>query len=100
MTRPPSVCAAISCSRRRVQSLQLRYGAGGGDKQMRKWGCALLLVGAGCQQRAVPAAKAAEMTFDGAQVTDAAARVAQGERVSRVLGCRGCHRDNLQGGSF
>jgi len=32
-----------------------------------------------------------EISFDGADITDAAARVAHGERLTYVLGCRGCH---------
>jgi len=66
---------------------------------MRLWGAAILLAvatlfAAACQQ------KAAEITFDGAKAADASATIAHGERLARVLGCRGCHRDNLQGGSF
>ena len=67
---------------------------------MRKWACALLLVVAGCQQRAVPASKTAEITFDGAQVTDAAAMRAHGERLIHVLGCTGCHGVHLEGTFF
>jgi len=67
---------------------------------MRIGAVALLAALAACQQQPKPPAKPAEITFDGAQVTNAAALVTQGERVSRVLGCRGCHRDNLQGGAF
>jgi cytochrome c553 len=67
---------------------------------MRNWAITGLLLVAACQQQAKAPTNPAEITFDGAQVTDAAAVVAQGERMSRVLGCRGCHRDNLQGGSF
>ena len=44
-----------------------------------------------------PPAKASEVTFDGAQVTAAAAKVAHGERLSWTLGCRGCHGKDLQG---
>jgi|KBSSwiStaDraftv2_1062776.scaffolds.fasta_scaffold00323_31 cytochrome c553 len=70
---------------------------------MRNWGIALLLLAGACQQQKKaeqPPAKAPEITFDGAQVTDAAARVAHGERLSWALGCRGCHREKLEGGSF
>jgi len=66
---------------------------------MRYWVIAALLLAA-CQQQAKAPEKAAEITFDGAQVTDAAARIAHGERLSWALGCRGCHRPNLEGGSF
>ena len=41
-----------------------------------------------------------EIAFDGAEVTDAAAVVKHGERISWTLGCRGCHREKLEGGTF
>ena len=44
----------------------------------------------------VPAA----VTFDGADATDPAKRLAHGERLSHVLGCRGCHEPNLEGSWF
>jgi mono/diheme cytochrome c family protein len=66
---------------------------------MRIWGIAALLLAAACQQQKPPA-KAAQITFDGADVTDAAAKLAHGERLSWTLGCRGCHREKLEGGSF
>lgn len=66
---------------------------------MRYWICATLLLAA-CQQQPKPAPKASEITFDGAQVTTAAAGQAHGQRLSWALGCRGCHRDNLDGGWF
>lgn len=66
---------------------------------MRYWICAMLLLAA-CQQQPKPTAAAPEITFDGAQVTNAAATNAHGERLSWALGCRGCHRDNLDGGTF
>jgi cytochrome c553 len=67
---------------------------------MRRIVCAALLL-VGChQQQTKPATKKAEISFDGAHVTDASLQLAHGERLSRVLGCRGCHRDNLQGGRF
>ncbi len=40
------------------------------------------------------------VTFDGALVENAAAKVAHGERLTRVLGCRGCHGKELQGERF
>lgn len=66
---------------------------------MRYWAIAALLLAA-CQQQPKPTAKAAEITFDGAQVTDAAAKVAHGERLTHVLGCTGCHDKGLVGGRF
>ncbi|MEO7505059.1 MAG: c-type cytochrome [Sphingomicrobium sp.] len=48
-----------------------------------------------------PAAKAvpAALTFDGAS-GDRAAVLAHGERLSHVLGCRGCHTETLEGQWF
>jgi len=67
---------------------------------MRQWGiAALLLLVAACQQKEQPA-KPAETTFDGAQVADAAARIAHGERLTHILGCRGCHAPTLEGQWF
>jgi cytochrome c553 len=66
---------------------------------MRHWGIAVLLLAAACQRQKAPE-KPPETTFDGAQVTDAAAKIAHGERLSWTLGCRGCHREKLEGGSF
>jgi cytochrome c553 len=43
---------------------------------------------------------ATPLSFDGAQTSDPEARRAHGERLSHVLGCRGCHRQTLQGQLF
>lgn len=40
------------------------------------------------------------VAFDGAQVTEALARVSHGERLTYVLGCRGCHGKDLGGKRF
>lgn len=40
------------------------------------------------------------ITFEGALVENATAKVAHGERLTRVLGCRGCHGKELQGERF
>ena len=40
------------------------------------------------------------ITFDGAAAKDVAALRAHGERLTWTLGCRGCHRETLQGGTF
>ncbi len=64
---------------------------------MRVWGAAILLLGA-CHQQQL--ARPAELTFDGAQVTGAAALRAHGERLTHVLGCTGCHGKNLEGTFF
>lgn len=44
--------------------------------------------------------KPAMIAYDGAAATDPAALLAHGERLTKVLGCRGCHGDNLQGEKF
>jgi cytochrome c553 len=70
-----------------------------GELPMRGWSIALLLAAAACSK--VPekpsAAKAPEISFDGAQVTNASAMVAHGDRLTKVLGCTGCHRPTLTG---
>ena len=66
---------------------------------MRAWSIALLVALAACSR--VPgkasAAKIPEIAFDGAQVKDAAALVAHGQRLTEVLGCTGCHAPKLTG---
>ena len=66
---------------------------------MRARSIALLLAVAACSK--VPenhsAAKPPEMSFDGAQVTNASAQVAHGARLTQVLGCTGCHTPALTG---
>jgi cytochrome c553 len=66
---------------------------------MRYWMISALLLAA-CQQQPEPPKKSAEITFDGANITDAAALRAHGERLSWTLGCRGCHGEDLQGHRF
>ena len=66
---------------------------------MRIWILAALLVTA-CQQQPKPPTKPAEITFDGAQVTEAAVVRAHGERLTHVLGCTGCHGAHLEGTFF
>lgn len=41
----------------------------------------------------------AAISFDGADYKDGAAKLAHGDRLSWVLGCKGCHGANLQGGN-
>jgi mono/diheme cytochrome c family protein len=67
---------------------------------MRHWSIVALLLAAACQQQPKPPQKPTETTFDGAQVSNAAATIAHGERISWTLGCRGCHREKLEGGTF
>ena len=40
------------------------------------------------------------IAFDGALTTNEAARIAHGERLTWVLGCRGCHGKDLTGRNF
>lgn len=66
---------------------------------MRYWmGAALLL--AACQQQPKPVEAPVVTSFDGAEVTDAAAKIAHGERLTHVLGCTGCHNKGLVGDRF
>lgn len=67
----------------------------------------ILLAAAGlaaCEQRsesehqAMPSTPA-KPSFEGADFKDDTAKLAHGERLSWVLGCRGCHGANLQGGN-
>ncbi|MEO6226036.1 MAG: c-type cytochrome [Sphingomicrobium sp.] len=70
---------------------------------MRLWTLPLMCAAiAGCDSAHEPKQAAAPppVTFEGAQATNASARVAHGERLSRVLGCRGCHTTSLQGQRF
>ncbi len=67
---------------------------------MRQGFAAVTLFAAACQQQTQAPTKSAEATFDGAQVTDAAAVRAHGERLTWTLGCRGCHGPQLQGHRF
>jgi cytochrome c553 len=78
-----------------VQRLRFKVIYGARGKPMRIGAIALLAVLAACQQQ-----KPKEITFDGADVTDAAAVIAHGERLTRVLGCTGCHGAHLEGSLF
>jgi len=55
---------------------------------------------AACQQQPKPAEKPAEVAFDGALATGAAAKITHGERLTHVLGCTGCHNKGLVGDRF
>ena len=46
------------------------------------------------------AATPAALSFDGAGDADRAAMLAHGERLSHILGCRGCHTETLEGQWF
>ena len=67
---------------------------------MRRWPIAILLLASACQQKAQQATTPAELTFDGAQVSEVAAVRAHGERLTHVLGCTGCHGAKLEGTFF
>jgi cytochrome c553 len=63
----------------------------------------LTLAGCGEQPSSPPEQRKAApppITFDGALSSAGGARLAHGERLTRVLGCRGCHTDSLQGQRF
>jgi len=63
---------------------------------------AILLVLAGCSSspNEQQAARITAVAFEGAQVDTKTARIAHGERLTHVLGCRGCHGQGLQGQRF
>lgn len=69
---------------------------------MRLLAIAALLVLAACSpsRNEQQAARLTALAFDGAQANTNAARIAHGERLTRVLGCRGCHGPDLQGQRF
>jgi cytochrome c553 len=67
---------------------------------MRYWAIAALLLGACQQQASYSVNPPPTITFDGAQVSDAAALRAHGERLTHVLGCTGCHGTRLEGDLF
>jgi cytochrome c553 len=61
---------------------------------------AAALVACGPAPEAAAPDQPAPIAFDGSLVTNASAKVAQGERLTWVLGCRGCHGKQLQGKDF
>ena len=61
---------------------------------------ALLLAGCSSKPAEQPQVQQAAITFDGAEATPASAHIAHGERLTRILGCRGCHTPELQGQQF
>jgi len=68
---------------------------------MRRFAFATLLLAAcGSEPVEQPPAEPPPITFDGALVEAAASKRAHGERLTRVLGCRGCHGQELQGQRF
>ncbi|WP_260482188.1 cytochrome c [Sphingomicrobium flavum] len=68
--------------------------------------CVALLVSASlcaCAQETsksgeVPVVEEDSLSFDGADYADEAGKLAHGERVASMMGCRGCHGAELQGG--
>lgn len=61
------------------------------------WACG----GSGASDdRSVRTPTAAGVTFDGADATDEAARLAHGERLARLFMCQGCHGPNYAGADF
>lgn len=57
---------------------------------MRRFALAALLIAA-CHPQS------AQLSFEGADATSAAARIAHGKRLTYILDCTGCHGENLQG---
>lgn len=66
---------------------------------MRIISIAILFATAGCSRQFDPA-ELQEPSFDGAAAVHPAAVLKHGERLTWVLGCRGCHGDQLQGERF
>ncbi len=68
---------------------------------MRAYLCAVALILGGCNIADSPdksdVLKVQPVAFDGALRTDASAKIAHGERLATVLGCRGCHGRQLEG---
>lgn len=54
----------------------------------------LFLLASACHRAPAP------ITFDGAFAADKAALISHGDRLSHVLGCRGCHTNGLKGRDF
>jgi mono/diheme cytochrome c family protein len=70
---------------------------------LRLFAAALLGALGACNERTPPAPQAdvpkmlAAVSYEGADGADQEAMVAHGERLSRVLGCKACHGEDLQG---
>lgn len=68
---------------------------------MRWIALAVLCACAGCNaedsSRASPAPQVQAVAFEGAGADEPSQRLAHGERLTRVLGCRGCHSKQLEG---
>lgn len=60
-------------------------------------GAVLLFAGCGDPQGRSAPARGAGFQFEGGGAATAEARIAHGERLSRLLACRSCHGDDLQG---
>ena len=71
-----------------------------GGRSIHLGGLVFFMLAAACQRQPNPVTETLETSFDGAQAVDAASRLKHGERISWALGCRGCHRENLEGGTF
>jgi len=68
---------------------------------MRAFLCAAMMLLGGCSVADTPekseGLQVQPAAFEGAQLTEASARLAHGERMATVLGCRGCHGRDLKG---
>lgn len=72
---------------------------------MRRWLLAVLVglcaaCGSPRSAEQSPVAEAPVVAFEGGDAEGAAARIAHGRRLARVLGCSGCHGRDLQGKPF
>lgn len=60
----------------------------------------LAITGCGSPAAEQPPTEAEPIAFDGALATNASARIEHAKRIADVLGCTGCHGDDLQGKRF
>ena len=56
-----------------------------------------MLLAAACHHQPKPAAKPAQLSYEGADYKTAAGKIAHGKRLVAILDCTGCHGRNLQG---
>lgn len=76
-----------------------------GEGNMRYWLlgtllCALSACGPSATTQDDEVSERPVVALDGAQVSEASARISHGERLTYVLGCRGCHGKDLRGERF
>ena len=64
---------------------------------MNRFVIGILCLASACQQQPSAPVVPATVTYDGANAADRAAVLAHGERISWIVGCKGCHGENFQG---